>query len=116
MDTISLILIFIFSALIAGGLLFLTSILGPKKITKEKEIPFECGNVPVELPRYRFSVKFYLVALLFIIFDIEMVFFYPWAVLFRELGFFGFIEMLIFMGVLVIGFIYAWEKGGLEWQ
>jgi NADH-quinone oxidoreductase subunit A len=78
--------------------------------------PFESGIESVGDTRHRFSVRFFLVALLFIIFDIEAVFIFPWAVLFRELGLFGFIEMTIFLGILLLGLFYIWKKGALEWE
>jgi len=78
--------------------------------------PFECGEQPIVSSRLRFSVKFYLVALLFVVFDIEAVFLYPWAVLFRELGLFGFGVMMTFLAILGIGLIYVWKRGALEWD
>ena len=78
--------------------------------------PYECGIPPVESARKRISVRFYVVAMLFILFDIEAAFLYPWAVLFRRLGLFGFAEMLTFLGVLVVGYIYCWRRGGLQWE
>ncbi len=78
--------------------------------------PYECGIMPVGAARQRFPVKFYLVAMLFILFDIEVVFMYPWAVVFRQLRVFGLVEMGIFLGVLLLGYIYIWRAGGLEWQ
>ena len=78
--------------------------------------PFECGNDPIGNPRNRFSVQFFLIALLFIIFDVEVVFIFPWAVLFRQLGWYGFIEMAVFLVILIIGLFYVWKKGALEWE
>jgi NADH-quinone oxidoreductase subunit A len=89
---------------------------GPRQSTPRKMEIFECGTDPVGVPRHRYSVKFFLVALLFIIFDIEAVFIYPWAVLFKELGFFGFIEMTVFILILLLGLFYVWKKGALEWE
>lgn len=106
---------FIFSAIVIGSLLGLHIALAPKNPTPVKEDPFECGKDMLSKPKGRVSVRFYIVAMLFLIFDIEIVFFYPWAVLFRELGVFGFVEMLVFIGVLMIGFFYAWKKGALKW-
>lgn len=91
-------------------------IFGPKKPTEEKLTTYESGMEPVRTAHERFSVKFFLVAMLFIIFDIEIVFLYPWAVVYRELGLFGFIEMFIFLFILVIGYIYIWKKGALRWD
>ena len=90
--------------------------LGPSKPSEEKLSTYESGMEPVKTARERFSVKFYLVAMLFIVFDIEIVFMYPWAVKFRELGLAGLVEMLVFIGVLLVGFLYVWRKGALKWQ
>lgn len=90
--------------------------LGPSKPSEEKLSTYESGMEPVRSARERFSVKFYLVAMLFIIFDIEIVFMYPWAVRFRELGLFGFIEMMVFILILLVGFLYVWRKGALRWH
>jgi NADH-quinone oxidoreductase subunit A len=100
----------------AAGMLVATSMIGPKKKFADKMEPFECGESPIVSPKQRFSVKFYLVALFFVIFDIEAVFVYPWAVLFKDLGLFGFIEMMIFITILAIGLLYVWRRGALEWQ
>ena len=104
------------AAATAGGMLLATSLIGPKKVFPEKMEPFECGESPIVSSKQRFSVKFYLVALLFVIFDIEAVFLYPWAVLFRDLGLFGFVEMMIFLSILAIGLVYVWRRGALEWD
>ena len=104
---------------IAGFLvtmLFLSSTLGPKNRTKTKQLPFECGSVSVgEVKNQRFNVRFYLVAVLFILFDIEVIFMYPWAVTLESLGWNAFISMLTFMMVLVVGLVYVWRKGVLDW-
>nr|BAL57981.1 NADH dehydrogenase I subunit A [uncultured prokaryote] len=111
-----ILLMLIISSLIAGAFILLAELLGPKRPTPIKVEPFESGMIPISSPRKRFSVKFYLVAILFIIFDIEVVFLYPWAVLMRELGLTGFIEMVIFILILLGGLFYAWKKGALEWD
>jgi len=90
--------------------------IGPRNPNEEKLSTYESGMEPVRSARERFSVKFYLVAMLFIIFDIEIVFMYPWAVQFRELGVSGFIEMLVFIGILVVGYLYILRKGALRWD
>ena len=90
--------------------------LGPKNPTEQKLSTYESGMEPVRAANERISVKFYIVAMLFIIFDIEVVFLYPWAVNFRELGMFGLLEMFIFIAVLMLGFLYVWKKGALEWD
>jgi NADH-quinone oxidoreductase subunit A len=110
------ILLFSMALLIPVLLLFIASFTGPRQSTERKMSLFECGVDPVGEPRHRYSVKFFLVALLFIIFDIEAVFIFPWAVMFRELGIFGFIEMSVFLFILILGLIYVWKKGALEWE
>ncbi len=90
--------------------------MSPFRPTVVKQAPYESGVIPLGSARERFSVKFYLVALLFIVFDLETVFLIPWGVTFRELGVFGFVEMLIFIGILLVGFVYVWKKGALQWD
>ncbi len=90
--------------------------IGPRRPTEEKLSTYESGMEPVKTARERFSVKFYLVAMLFILFDIEVVFMYPWAVVYRELGLFGLVEMLVFIGILLIGLLYLVRKGALRWH
>jgi NADH-quinone oxidoreductase subunit A len=104
------------AAAVPALFLLVSGLFGPRQPNAVKEQPFECGN-PSSGPAWgRFSVKFYLTAILFIIFDVEVVFLYPWAILFRELGMFGFIEMLVFMAILTLGLAYVWRKGALEWD
>ncbi|OFV88642.1 MAG: NADH-quinone oxidoreductase subunit A [Acidobacteria bacterium RBG_16_68_9] len=91
-------------------------LLGPRNPTAIKLTTFECGNEPSGSAWGRFSVKFYLTAILFIVFDVEVVFLYPWAVLFRRLGWFGFAEMAIFIAILTVGLLYVWRRGALEWE
>ena len=91
-------------------------ILGMRKPTPAKQAPYECGMQPVGTARERFSVKFYLVAMLFLLFDIEAVFLFPWAVVYRDLKLFGFFEMLLFIAVVLAGYVYVWKKGALEWE
>jgi len=106
--------------LIVGGFawfaLAVTHILGPKRHSKVKDDTYECGIDYKGDSRTRFSVKFYLVAVLFVLFDLEVVFMYPWAVNFRQLGVFGFVTMSIFLVILTIGLLYEWKKGALEWE
>jgi NADH-quinone oxidoreductase subunit A len=90
--------------------------IGPRRPNDEKLSTYESGMEPVKSARERFSVKFYLVAMLFIVFDIEIVFMYPWAVMFRQLGLFGYVEMLVFIFILLVGFLYILKKGALRWQ
>jgi NADH-quinone oxidoreductase subunit A len=108
-------MVFGFAAIVAGAMLWIPSLVAPKRVTPVKLEPFECGKDLMALPEGRFAIKFSTVAILFIIFDIELMFVFPWAVLFQSLGWFGFIEMLIFLGILMLGFLYIWKKGGLEW-
>ncbi len=96
--------------------LVLASSLGPRKPSAVKSEPFECGEVPFSLPVGRLAIKFYLTAILFILFDVELVFLYPWAVVYRDLGLHGLGQMAIFLGILMVGFYYAWDNGALEWQ
>lgn len=100
----------------AAGMILLTSIIGPKKEFTDKMEPFECGVSPIANPKARFSVRFYIIAMLFILFDVEAVFLFPWAAVYRDLGMFGFVEMLVFIVVLGVGLGYIWKKGALEWE
>ena len=100
-------------ALIAIGL---GTIFGPRKQSEAKSMPYESGMNPYGEGTRRMPVRFYLIAVLFILFDIEVVFFLPWAIVFRQLGLFGLIEMVIFIVVLLVGYVYAWKKGALEWE
>ena len=100
---------------VAAGMLAIHHFLGPRRDFASKLEPFECGERQIVSPHQRFSVKFYVVAMLFILFDVEAVFLYPWGALFSELGWFGFFEMLSFVFVLAVGLAYVWMKGALEW-
>jgi len=108
--------LFVVGLLNAGMFLGMSYMAGVRRPTPVKQEPYESGIRPLGDTRVRFSVKYYIVAMLFIVFDIEVVFFFPWAVIFRELGLFGLIEMLIFITVLCTGLMYAWMKGALEWD
>src|SRR6266853_2074971 len=101
---------------LAAGLIGASSLLGKRARSPLKDTPYESGMAPVGSARERFSVKFYLVGMIFILFDIEAVFLYPWAVVYRELKMFGFFEMLIFVALVLIGFFYVWKKGALDWS
>ncbi len=116
MNEAILIFAFAFAALIIGLLLGLHILLGPHNPTPEKQEPFECGKDMLSQPKGRMSVRFYIVAMLFLIFDIEIVFLYPWSVIFKSLGTSGFFEMVVFLGIVMIGFFYAWKKGALKWH
>ena len=109
------VVILVLAFAVAAGMLVAHRLLGPKRVFSEKQEPFECGEHQIVSPHQRYSVKFYLVAMLFIIFDVEAVFLYPWGALFRDLGLFGFVEMASFVGVLAVGLAYVWKKGALEW-
>src|SRR6201981_1067433 len=101
---------------LAAGLLSVSYLLGKRVRNRVKDMPYESGIVPTGDARHRFSVKFYLVAMLFILFDIEAIFLYPWAVVYRELKIFGFFEMLVFIILVLAGFFYIWKKGALDWS
>ena len=101
---------------VAGGMIGASYLLGQKVWNKVKDSPYECGIPPTGSARERFSVKFYLVAMLFILFDIEAVFLYPWAVVYRELRLFAFFEMLVFIVLILAGYFYIWKKGALNWS
>jgi len=96
--------------------LVMSTLLGRRVHDRAKDMPYECGITPVGSARERFHTRFYLVAMLFIVFDIETVFLYPWAIVFKQLRMFGLLEMAVFIAILLIGFIYVWGKGALEWD
>ncbi len=101
---------------VVGALISLSYVVGPAKPYRSKLQPYESGIVPDRPARQRMSVRFYLTAMLFIIFDVEAVFFYPWAVLLHQLRWYGFIEMLVFIGILAVALAHIWRKGGFEWE
>ena len=100
--------------LVLGG--GLSRLLGVHRPDSEKLSPYECGFEAFEDARMKFDVRYYLIAILFILFDLEIAFLFPWAVVLQEIGFFGFAAMMLFLGILVVGFIYEWMKGALEWE
>jgi NADH-quinone oxidoreductase subunit A len=104
------------AAIVASAIVILSWILGKRRPTRAKLSPYECGIAPVGDARNRFSVKFYLVAMLFILFDVEAVFLYPWAVILRDLKMFGFWEMMVYIAIVLVGFFYVWKKGVLDWN
>ena len=114
-DYVGILVILVAGTLLVGGMLGVHLLLGPKRSFPEKDEPFECGEKPIASPRQRIAVKFYLVAILFVVFDVEAIFFYPWAAVFSELSWFGYGAILIFTLPLVVGLVYEWLKGGLEW-
>src|SRR5580692_3333783 len=106
----------ILAVLVAGALITLSFLIGKRVKDRVKDSPYECGIAPTGSARERFSVKFYLVGIVFILFDIEAVFLYPWAVVYRELKMFAFVEMLVFIALVFSGFLYIWRKGALDWS
>ena len=115
-DYLPILILFGLSTVFAVASIYVASKMGPHRPTPAKEAPYECGITPERLPNERFPVKFYLIAMLFIIFDVEIVFFYPWAVIFRELRLFGLAEMGVFVGLLFVAYLYIWKRGGLDWE
>jgi len=107
--------ILIVGVILAGGLLSVHLLLGPRREFDEKLEPFECGEKQIVSPRQRYAVKFYMVAILFVVFDVEAIFFYPWGAVFQELSWFGFGAMFVFTVPLAVGLVYEWMKGGLDW-
>lgn len=101
---------------LAGVMVLLSHLLGKHKWSRAKNAPYECGIAPTGDAQSRFSVKFYMVAMLFILFDVEVVFLYPWAIIARELKMFGFWEMLVYIGLVLVGFFYIWKKGVIDWN
>ena len=116
MEHLTILLVFASAAVVSGALLGLPALLAPRRITPIKMEPFECGKDPLGIAEGQFAIKFSTVAIFFILIDIELLFIWPWAMLYRKLGWFGFVEMLVFLGILMLGFLYIWRKGGLEWE
>ncbi len=108
--------VLLLAGVMAAAIPAIAGALGPKTMTRTKSEPFEGGNAPMGSARQRFAVKFYVIALLFIVFDVEAVFLYPWAVNFRALGWFGYNTMLVFASTLVMALVYVWKKGALDWE
>lgn len=111
-----ILIILIMAAVIGLAPLILGIFLRPKRPYAIKLFPYESGNPPVGEPRYKFSVRFYIIAMLFVIFDVEAVFLYPWAVAYDKIGLYGFVEMMVFIFILLIGYIYVWGKGAFTWE
>ena len=118
MDYFPIIILMVAALLLAGGLIFLSHLLGPRRSTHQKTSPYECGIDPKGDARQHFSISFYLVAMLFILFDVEIIFLYPWAVVFLNMSpkLYAFFEMVIFIVILMAGYLYAWKKGAFEWD
>jgi len=111
------VLLFILVAVAIGVVpMVLGKLLGPSRPDPEKLSPYECGFEAFEDARMKFDVRYYLVAILFILFDLEIAFLFPWAVVLNEIGLFGFLSMMVFLAILVVGFVYEWMKGALEWE
>jgi NADH-quinone oxidoreductase subunit A len=111
-----LLLMFILACGLAGALIVLSTLIGRHKRTREKDQPYECGMRPTGDAREPISVQFYMVALVFILFDIEAIFLYPWALVYKDLRLFGFVEMVLYIIILLAGYIYLWKKGALDWN
>jgi NADH-quinone oxidoreductase subunit A len=115
-DYVPLIIFVVLVLAVVGLLITLSYVMGPSKPHRTKLLPYESGIVPEQTARHRTSVRFYLTAMLFIIFDVEAVFFYPWAVLLHQLRWYGVIEMFVFMAILLVALAHIWKKGGFEWE
>jgi len=118
-DYVPLFIFLLLAILFAGFVIILSSLVGNKTASREKLMTYECGLDPVGNARQKFSVKFFIIAMLFIVFDVEAVFLYPWAIVFKQFNQFKtfiFLEMFVFVGILLVGFIYVWRKGALEWE
>jgi len=116
LEYVAIALMVVLSTLVALIAIGLGTIFGPKKESAVKAMPYESGMNPYGEGTRRMPIRFYLIAVLFILFDIEVVFFLPWAIVFRQLGLFGLVEMAIFIVILLVGYVYAWKKGALEWE
>jgi NADH-quinone oxidoreductase subunit A len=116
LEYVPLLMLFALAGAITAALLLIPRLLAPRRLSPIKLEPFECGKDPISLPEGRFAIKFSTTAIVFIVVDIELIFLWPWAVLYRQLGWFGLVEMLVFIGILMLGFLYVWRKGGFEWE
>src|SRR5262245_2481008 len=116
MDYISILMVFAVAALVAGALIGIPALIAPKRLSRVKLEPFECGKDPIALPEGHFAIKFSTIAIFFIIFDIELIFIWPWATLDRQLGWFGLGEMRVCLGIVMVGVLYIWRKKGLVWE
>ena len=116
MEYVSILMVFAIALGVAALLAWLPSVLGPRRVTAVKMETFECGQEPFANPEGRFAIKFSMTAIFFIIFDIELMFVFPWTVVYRSLGLHGFVTMVVYLGILMLGFLYIWRKGGLRWE
>ena len=114
-DYLPVLLMFIVAAGFAVTMVGISQFVGQRKHTRTKLMPYECGITPESDARGRYTVRFYIVAILFVVFDVETIFLFPWAVQYRALHLFGLVEMLVFLGILIVGYIWIWKKGALEW-
>jgi NADH-quinone oxidoreductase subunit A len=112
---IPIIIFFLIALMLPVVLLTLSRLIHRRVYGREKLLPYECGIDPIGDAHERFSVRFYIIAILFLVFDVEVVFLFPWAIIYDKLALFGLVEMLVFIGILVVGYYYAWRKGALEW-
>jgi NADH-quinone oxidoreductase subunit A len=115
-EYLPILILIILASILAGLVVAIGHLFGPRRPSQRKLQPYESGMIPIGPGTRRIPVRFYLIAVLFILFDIEVIFFFPWAVVFRRLGLFGLVEMLIFILILLVGYFYAWKKGALEWE
>jgi NADH-quinone oxidoreductase subunit A len=113
---LSILIMILVGAGFAGGSIAFSRLVAPRNPTSEKQAPYECGMPPVGDARERHSVKFYLVAMIFLLFDIEVAFLYPWAMALRDLRWVGFMQIIVFFAILVVGYAYVWKKGALDWD
>ncbi len=111
-----ILILFVFALAVVLIMIYLPMLLAPRTTNKRKVSPYECGIVPETDARGKFPVKFYMIAILFIVFDVELVFFYPWALILRKLKMFAFLEMIVFVGILLLGYVYIIKKGALKWE
>jgi len=112
----SIIIYAIFAVIITLVVVFANKLLGPSLPSERKSMAYESGITPIGDARERFRIRYHVIAMIFLVFDLEIAFIYPWAVIYRELGWLGFAEMMIFLAILVIGFLYAWKRGALSWE
>ena len=116
LEYLPIVVLIVLATGLAGLVVLIGTFFGPRRPTSRKSMPYESGMRPIGPGTRRMPVRFYLVAVLFILFDIEIVFFLPWAVVYKQLGWFGLVEMLVFILILLVGYVYAWKKGALEWE
>ncbi len=111
-----LLIYFLLAMIVAGAILTVSVLVGWRRPSRAKQLAYECGMEPTGDAREPFSVKFYLVAMVFILFDVEAIFLYPWAYVFRDLNWYGFEEMMLYIAILLVGYLYLWKKGALDWH